>query len=116
MSGPYVVNRHHVKGSHPKGSIYVGRPGPIAWQEVARGCLDGTALCNPDRRRDDGNLARYRRHLWDGLRFGRSDWLALFEQITPETRLVCSCAPRPCHADVIVRAWRWWSENRSRGG
>lgn len=106
--GPIVVNRHHVKGQHPPGSIYIGRRGNIAFGEIGRGCADGTALGNPRRDRTTANLEAYRRLLWDALRQGKSDVLAVFDQLTEESRLVCSCAPRPCHGDVVARAWRAW--------
>jgi hypothetical protein len=106
--GPTVVNRHHVTGRHPEGSIYIGRRGPIAFREIARGCADGTALGNPRRDRTADNLKAYRCWLWGLLRQGHSGVLAVFDTLTEESRLVCSCAPGPCHGDVVAKAWRWW--------
>jgi hypothetical protein len=110
MSGPTVVNRHHVKGSHPEGSFYIGRRGRIAFEEIARGCDDATALGNPRRDRTEGNLRAYRRWLWDALRQGHSGVLSAFDRITEASFLVCSCAPRACHGDIVAKAWRAWAK------
>lgn len=103
-----VVNRHRVKGKHPKGSVYIGRRGPIAWREIARGCADGTALGNPRTDRTEANLDAYRRRLWLMLRGGHQDVLDVFGMLTEESVLVCSCKPGPCHGDVVASAWAWW--------
>jgi hypothetical protein len=97
---PYVVNRHHFRGKPlPDPHLYVGR---------------GTPLGNPFKLSDlqPGEdrmviLDRYRRWLWEKIRENDAEVLAYFRRIKHETALVCSCAPKPCHADVIVRAWQW---------
>lgn len=105
-----VVNRHHVKGKHPAGSVYIGRRGPIAFRELARGCADGTILGNPRTDRTRANLDAYRRRLWLMLRQGHQDVLDVFDMLTEESSLVCSCAPGPCHGDVVANAWHAWVE------
>ena len=92
---PKVINRHHYRGrSLPRPWIYVGR---------------GTPLGNPYRAQEHGEAAleKYRRWLWDRIRAGDRAVLRTLREIQEDTHLVCSCAPRPCHADVIVRAWKW---------
>ena len=102
-----VVNRHHFKGTYPNDEvfIYVGRPGRVADEEIARGCLDGTAFGNPFRIGKgtplDEILGRYKRWLWN---HGPIEALC---DIPEGARLVCSCKPRPCHGDVIAAAWKW---------
>ncbi len=111
--GPRVVNRHHyahepgfgpaperqparVLPRLPTPRIYIGR---------------GTPLGNPFRAPDDGPievvLALYRRHLWAKIRANDYDVLTELTTITVAHSIVCSCAPRPCHGDVVVVAWRW---------
>lgn len=112
-----VVNRHHVKGPYPEGGIYVyvGRAGRIADEEIARGCLDGTAFGNPFHR--DGRtplgeiLARYKAWLWGRLCEEDEELIGFLFDIPDGAILTCSCAapagkPRkPCHAYVIAAAW-----------
>lgn len=108
---PHVINRHAYRSRArpdlpplPVPALYIGR---------------GTPLGNPNTRQDipdtAKNLTAYRRHLW-GLIVARDakalEWLG---RITEDTALVCSCAPRPCHGDVVVAAWRWWRENGKEG-
>ena len=59
----------------------------------------------PRASRDDV-IAQYRRHLWEQIRRGDvslEDLAALAES----KGLVCWCAPRPCHAEVLARAALW---------
>lgn len=92
---PTVVNRHHYKkGELPRPWTYVGR---------------GTPLGNPFTVQEHGQnaLELYRRWLWDKIRGSDPQVLSALADIREDTNLVCSCAPRPCHADVICRAWAW---------
>jgi hypothetical protein len=82
----------------PEPNLYVGR---------------GTPLGNPYTVRDVAGedrsivLEMYKRWLWDKIKAGDAAVLNAMRKIRPETHLVCSCAPRPCHADVICKAWAW---------
>lgn len=123
---PSVVNRHHFAyvdgvGPPPKKKptrgknylpapwIYVGRkvhghPGesPLANPYRPHGAgFDGEALTH------DGALELYRRWLWQKIRTNDPRVMLALRSITDETALVCSCAPRPCHADVVAKAWVW---------
>ena len=92
---PKVINRHHYKDKAlPWPYVYIGR---------------GTPLGNPYTVAEHGMeaLELYRRHLWAKIRAGDREALEVLERLTPHHHLVCSCAPRPCHGDVVVRAWRW---------
>jgi hypothetical protein len=93
-SEPLIANRHHFKGEPPEPWVYVGR---------------GSPLGNPFTLEQHGEAAMdlYKRHLWARMQARDRSVLAALDALTPDHRLVCSCWPRPCHAEVIVRAWRW---------
>ena len=92
---PVVVNRHW----------YKDKPFPPRWRYIGR----GKPLGNPFTVKEHGEAALdlYRRWLWDKIQARDPSVLAELRQIGPDTALVCSCAPRPCHGDVVVRAWAW---------
>jgi hypothetical protein len=114
--GPRVVNRHHLEGRWPPGSIYIGRPSRLAASilSVHRECDDGTALGNPFHRRQipnaQANLEAYRAWLWERIRGGDPSLSAALGLVGDFATLVCSCKPRPCHGDVVVQAWRYLRE------
>lgn len=92
-----VVNRHHGEVGD-----YIGR---------------GTPLGNPFKRPDDGTtkdevIGKYRTWLWQQLSHDSPqrralDELAVRVQNGENVNLVCSCAPRACHGDVVKRAIEW---------
>jgi hypothetical protein len=91
-----VLNQHHLKrGRWPAGAVYVGRGHPLG---------------NPFRIGSDGDreavIARYRARLVARLDAGDRVILAAMRALTEDSDLVCSCAPKPCHADVILEVWR----------
>jgi len=115
---PTVINRHwfaYVEGvgppPSPKKMPRKGRPSlPQPWLYVGRGTYLGNPFhFHPGDSRDE-LLEQYRRWLWKKL--VERDWGVLLQlrSITEDTALVCSCAPKPCHSDVIVRAWNWAKE------
>ena len=108
---PHVANRHALANPWPSPSMYVGRPGPLANEILGNheGVLDGTALGNPFTVEQHGDRAldQYKRNLWGKMKRGDAAVLGALRQIQPETVLVCSCAPRPCHANIIAEAWKW---------
>lgn len=79
-----VLNRH--KHVIPEDAIYVGRP--TKWGNPWKSGIDGTRKEVIDRYED---YVRNSKELYDSLPelFGKD--------------LVCSCAPLPCHADVLVK-------------
>jgi hypothetical protein len=114
-SAPVVLNRHHFRSRDeiPDPWIYMGRGHPLGNPFVVvkddpeiRSTLEADPS-NPEHRSSMDALTRYKRWLWDKI--CKRDLAVLRElgKITPETNLVCSCAPRPCHLDVVVRAWKW---------
>lgn len=116
-----VVNRHHYKGEWPPNHFYIGRPGGIARQEIARGAIDATLFGNPFTLKEHGNkaLELYKRHLWDLIRLSPENLQALLA-LPPDAVLVCSCKekpgdkPRPCHGEVVVRCWEFLFRKRRR--
>lgn len=91
---PTVINRHHFKGkSLPDPHVYIGR---------------GTPLGNPHDVQTYGRenaLELYRDWIGERLALGDERLLAALRAITPEHHLVCSCAPKPCHGDIVVEEW-----------
>jgi hypothetical protein len=69
-------------------------------------------LGNPFRREQHGDdaIRLYKRWLFDRLRGGDAAVMRAMRSIGPESLLICSCAPRPCHADVVLAAWYWLGE------
>ena len=87
-----VVNRRTARAR--PGDVYIGRPS--RWGNPFVVGRDGTR---------DQVIERYRRRLWTDLQQGRitrSDLAALAGK-----RLVCWCAPAPCHGDVLAAAAAW---------
>ena len=81
---PNVYNRRH---THPADAVYVGRPSP--WGNPFRAGRDGT-------REEVINLFEaYARKMLTK----KPDWL---EPLKGKD-LVCWCAPKACHADVLLR-------------
>ena len=102
MMYPRVVNRHHYRNDDgepdhkllPTPYLYIGR---------------GTPLGNPYTVKEHGHRAldMYRTHLWYKIKERDKKVLGAMAKITWNMHLVCSCAPRPCHGDVVVTCWTW---------
>lgn len=133
---PTVVNRHRFQyvrgwGPEPKPSK-TGRSRKPKMPEDAIYGGRGTPLGNPFRWQAFGEqaLGLYRRHLAiamglqapavaiEGVTIaarrilertvpGDPRVLMQLRSIGPETLLVCSCAPQPCHLDIVLNAWLW---------
>ena len=116
-----VVNRHHHKGEWPPHHFYIGRPGRIAREEVARGAIDATLFGNPFTLKEHGDkaLELYKRHLWNSIRDLPENLQALL-CLPPAAVLVCSCKeksgekPRSCHGEVVARCWEFLFRKRRR--
>lgn len=106
-----VVNRHHHKGPWPKDRqhYYIGWHSWTANSEILRGAIDATALHNPFRFHGSSrelSLERYRQHLRARLR-AEPNLQCFLAAMHDDAVLICSCAPLPCHGNVIVRARAW---------
>lgn len=114
-TAPVVLNRHHYKTRDeiPEPWIYMGRghalgnPFVVVKDDPQIRSTLADDPNNPEHRSELDALTRYRRWLWEKIRRRDPEVLRELGKITPETHLVCSCAPRPCHLDVVVRAWKW---------
>lgn len=112
-----VVNFHHY-GSIEKISqvfpnwMYVGRvnktyglpQSPLANPFASDHHANATFSENP--------IADYKRWLWRKMLYRDRSVIEALERIGPDTALVCWCSPKPCHADVIVAAAKWWQESQ----
>jgi SWI/SNF-related matrix-associated actin-dependent regulator 1 of chromatin subfamily A len=103
---PVVINRHHHKDGYSGGPVYyVGRVGRISSEEILKGAKPLMVLANQF---TEGDVIRsYRRWLYEETKNRRGAVYEAIKSIPCGARLACSCAPRPCHADVIVSAWEW---------
>lgn len=52
-------------------------------------------------------LRLYRVWLHEKLTAEDARVMVAMRSIGPDTLLVCSCAPKPCHADRVLSAWMW---------
>lgn len=113
---PVVVNRHRYLPTTGVGPGVQARTGrerrpelPAPWMYVGR----GSPLGNPFTHQEHGDdaLPLYRRWLFEQIRSNNRAVMLALRSIVPGMHLVCSCAPKPCHADVVVRCWAWCVEH-----
>jgi hypothetical protein len=98
-----VVNRHH--GHHANGvtKIYIGRGSPLGNPFTH---MKGTKAEFIVASREEA-VKRYRQWLPESIRAGNIDAVLLCKQIADQALkpegvdLVCFCAPKACHGDVI---------------
>jgi len=91
--------------------VYIGRKS---------GVRPTSPLSNPYRMRDESQrgvvIAKYRKWLWAKIvardpKVTEELWRLLDLAKRPEgVTLLCWCAPKPCHGDVIASALRWLDE------
>lgn len=110
VAEPRIWNRHWTNslGPPPGPSVYVGRGSPLGNPYRLELRLGETRDAGCDR-----ILAHYRAHLWAKIEARDADVMRVLESLTPEHFIVCSCWPRHCHAEVIVRAWRYLRRQRA---
>jgi len=60
-------------------------------------------------------IRQYRHWLWKQLCTRNAAVLAELDKVTADTVLLCHCAPKDCHADVISKAWKWLQHARAHG-
>ena len=88
-----VLNRHNLDG-WPKGARYIGR---------------GTPFGNPFAIGEDGDrdtvIRKFRDWLIREIDDGNPRILEAMRGLREDTPLVCSCAPRPCHGEVVRELW-----------
>ncbi|MBE2200429.1 MAG: DUF4326 domain-containing protein [Anaerolinea sp.] len=116
---PVVVNFHDYKSEKGLRAafgddwMYVGR-------RNAHYGLVQSPLANPFAARETTNakkaddpIASYRRWLWQKMLQRDPEVVEALESISPTMALVCWCNPKPCHAEVIAEASRWWQRSQS---
>lgn len=108
---PRPWNRHH--GQPPGPSIYVGEVSPLGnpWRDWRAELRYGETRADAAVR----VLAKYKSWLWQRINGGPDHdpaVVAALEQLTPDHYAVCSCWPAHCHAEVVIRAWRWLQRRR----
>ena len=93
-----VVNRHYEEYD-----IYIGR---------------GTKWGNPfvvyskDPEEREFVIKEYEKYLWEQIKAGN---ITLDELIALDgKRLACSCKPRSCHGDILVKAITWAKKRRGQ--
>jgi hypothetical protein len=85
-----VINKH----AEPQAlGTYVGRPS--RWGNPFEIGKDGTR---------EEVIEKYRLWLWQQI---KSDRGAQLLADLGDSDLICWCAPKPCHADVLLRALEW---------
>jgi len=94
-----MIRIENKKTYHGDG-VYIGRP---------------SLLGNPFKVGEDGEreevIAKYRRWLWEQIKLKNEVYLEL-KRIAAlakqgDITLICWCAPKPCHADILRSAVMW---------
>ena len=103
-----VLNLYHLPREQPvppPGTVYIGRASP------GRG-LPQSPFANPFYLRPGSGdevraevIDRYRKWLWGEIRAGRISVQALLDLRGKD--LLCYCAPKACHGDVVAKAVQW---------
>lgn len=102
-----VINRHHFHDKPmPDPNIYVGRGTPlgntVSRREDGKYIIGVDTVASPERA-----MGAYGDWLWRKIEARDPEVMAALNSIGPNHFLVCSCAPAPCHADVVARAAEW---------
>ena len=103
-SPPRVVNiRDYAPGALPADAVYIGRSSPIYGLPSSKWSIHipmkGQEPSTGEQRSRAWALARYREHL-----LSRPDLLAALPELAGKT-LLCWCAPKPCHGDVLAELY-----------
>ena len=97
------------KELHPK-AVYIGRSN-------LRMGLPASPLANPFHIGIHGDreqvIAKYRIWLWERIREGNVMVMEALNSLTVDNILVCWCHPKPCHGEVVIRAWEWLRKQQS---
>lgn len=88
-----VLNRH--RDEIPEGAIYIGRPSK--WGNPYSHLWNTIAQFKTATREE--SIERYRKHLAAHLQADPK----YLDPLREATALVCFCAPRACHGDVIAK-------------
>lgn len=89
-----ILNRYHLQGAWPTNALYVGRGTPLGnpYQVGEHGSREEVVLAYRD---------------WLERRLSERDPVVLtaLAGIKENSALICSCAPKLCHAEIIREVW-----------
>ena len=72
--------------------------------------LQESPLANPYRVGADGrekSIQQFRAYLWWKIQKHDQAIMNALKSLDEDSVLVCWCAPKPCHAEVIAKAWAY---------
>ena len=103
-----VVNQRTLSEELGWVDVYIGRPSVLGNPFFLKKEADRSLV-----------IEKYRQWLWEQLKLRGEVFLELQRiagLITSghQVRLVCHCAPRACHGDIVLKAVRWLLENKER--
>lgn len=108
-----VVNMHTASPEERAKAIYIGRANRIHSRRES--WLANPYALGPDMTRERA-IKLYRIWLWQHIQEGRRSVYRELERIArlaksdEEVLLLCYCAPKPCHGDVVKAAIEWMIE------
>jgi hypothetical protein len=92
-----------VLGENFENWVYVGRP------NLHYG-LPGHPLANPYIESLYGRencILRFKVWIWNKIKARDEVVMDALKNLSADSVLVCWCAPKPCHAEIIEKAWRY---------
>lgn len=96
-----VLNKH-VHGI-PNGAVYIGRGSK--WGNPFTSIQGRNTLAAEVVGSREEAIEKYRQWLWNKIQAGEIQLQELADLHGKD--LVCFCAPKPCHGDVLERAAKW---------
>lgn len=105
-----------IEGAKHQGVVYAGRPSTLGNPCSAPGIA--CPVCNQVhfgkgmvQLTDCRSIECYRKWLWHMIRSKHADMLAAMSRLNENSVLGCWCKPKPCHLDVLAKAWVWCRDN-----
>lgn len=112
-----IVNFHHYGRDKAKLTAEFGADWLYVGRQNAALELERSPLANPFSNKESAAaslsadpIADYKRWLWRQMNRKETAVIQALESIGPDTALVCWCAPKSCHAEVIIAAAEWWQQ------
>ena len=89
-----ILNKHTASKEDLKGSVYIGRGSPLGNPFIVgiHGDLDSV-------------LKQHRTYLVNKIISRDPGVEVALKNLNPESKLVCFCAPKPCHGNTIEELW-----------
>jgi hypothetical protein len=89
-----LLNKYTATPEEKEGAIYIGRGSP----------LGNPWVIGQDGKREEV-IARYRPYLEEKLKVKDPSITKAFQQLRPDSKLLCFCTPKPCHGEVIINLY-----------